>query len=51
MFKKILIPVDGSDLALRAAATGVQLAKEVNAQVVFLHAMAPYMMDADARAG
>ncbi|MBL8309405.1 MAG: universal stress protein [Burkholderiales bacterium] len=43
MFKKVLIPVDGSDLALRAAATGVQLAKEVNAQVVFLHAMAPYI--------
>ena len=37
MFKKILIPVDGSDLSLRAAATGVQLAKEVGAQVVFLH--------------
>lgn len=43
MFKKILIPVDGSDLSLRAAATGVQLAKEVGAQVVFLHGMAPYI--------
>lgn len=44
MFKKILIPVDGSDLALRAATTGVQLAKEVGAHVVFLHAMAPYIV-------
>lgn len=44
MFKKILIPVDGSELALRAAATGVQLAKEVGAHVVFLHAMAPYIV-------
>lgn len=43
MFKKILIPVDGSDLALKAAATGVNLAKEVGAEVVFLHAMAPYI--------
>jgi len=43
MFKKILIPVDGSDLALKAAATGVKLAKEVGAEVVFLHAMAPYI--------
>lgn len=43
MFKKILIPVDGSDLALKAAATGVKLAKEVSAEVVFLHAMAPYI--------
>lgn len=43
MFKKILIPVDGSDLSLRAAATAVQLAREVGAQVVFLHAMAPYI--------
>jgi nucleotide-binding universal stress UspA family protein len=43
MFKKILIPVDGSDLALKAAATGVKLAKDVGAKVVFLHAMAPYI--------
>lgn len=43
MFKKILIPVDGSDLALKAAGTGVNLAKEVGAEVVFLHAMTPYI--------
>lgn len=43
MFKKILIPVDGSDLALKAAETGVKLASEVGAAVVFLHAMAPYI--------
>ena len=28
MFKKILIPIDGSELALRAAAMAVNLAKE-----------------------
>jgi nucleotide-binding universal stress UspA family protein len=43
MFKKILIPVDGSELALRAVVMGVKLASEVNAQVVFLHAKAPYI--------
>jgi nucleotide-binding universal stress UspA family protein len=43
MFKKILIPVDGSDLALKAASTAVKLAKEVGAEVVFLNAMAPYI--------
>ena len=43
MFRRFLIPVDGSDLSLRAA-TGVQLVKEVvGAQVVFLHGMAPYI--------
>ena len=43
MFKKILIPVDGSELALKAVATGVKLAAEVSAQVVFLHARSPYI--------
>jgi nucleotide-binding universal stress UspA family protein len=43
MFKKILIPIDGSELALKAVATGVKLASEVGAQVVFLHARAPYI--------
>jgi nucleotide-binding universal stress UspA family protein len=43
MFKKILIPIDGSELALRAAATGVNLAKEAGGEVVFLHAIVPYI--------
>jgi nucleotide-binding universal stress UspA family protein len=43
MFKKILIPIDGSELALRAAAMGVNLAKEFNGEVVFLHAIVPYI--------
>jgi nucleotide-binding universal stress UspA family protein len=43
MFKKILIPIDGSELALKAVATGVKLASEVGARVVFLHAKAPYI--------
>ena len=44
MFKKILIPVDGSDLSTRAAGAGIQLAKELNAAVVFVNATAPYIM-------
>ena len=43
MFKKILIPIDGSELALKAVATGVKLASELGAQVIFLHAKAPYI--------
>lgn len=43
MFKKILIPIDGSDLSTQAAGTGIQLAKEVGAAVVFVHAMQPYI--------
>jgi len=43
MFKKILIPVDGSDLSTQAAGTGIQLAKEVGAAVVFVHAVQPYI--------
>jgi nucleotide-binding universal stress UspA family protein len=44
MFKKILIPVDGSDLSARAADCGIRLAKEMNATVIFVHAMAPYIV-------
>ena len=43
MFNRILIPIDGSELALKAVATGVKLASELGAQVVFLHAMEPYI--------
>ena len=43
MFKRILIPIDGSDLALKSVATGVKLASELGAQVIFLHAMEPYI--------
>jgi nucleotide-binding universal stress UspA family protein len=43
MFQKILIPIDGSELALRAAALAVKFAKKLNAEVVFLHAIVPYI--------
>jgi nucleotide-binding universal stress UspA family protein len=36
MFKRILLPTDGSDLSRRAIATAVNLAKELGAEVVGL---------------
>jgi nucleotide-binding universal stress UspA family protein len=43
MFKKILIPIDGSQISFRAATSGVAFAKEIHAEVVFLHAILPYL--------
>ena len=39
MFKRILLPTDGSDLSSRAVLAGVSFAKEVGAQVVGVTAM------------
>ncbi len=40
MFKRILLPIDGSELASQAARVGIQLAREQGAEVVLLHAQA-----------
>ncbi|MET3650610.1 universal stress protein [Dyella japonica] len=42
MFKRILLPTDGSDLSLRAVDFGIQLAKKLGASVVAFHAMEPF---------
>ena len=42
MFKKILVPTDGSALALRAASTAVELAKAHGAQVVGVYVIDPF---------
>jgi nucleotide-binding universal stress UspA family protein len=42
MFKHILLPTDGSDLSLRAAKLGIELAKACGARVHALHVVAPY---------
>jgi nucleotide-binding universal stress UspA family protein len=42
MFKHILIPTDGSDLARKALLYGVQLAKESKAKVTALTVRPPY---------
>ena len=42
MFKRILLPTDGSDLSMRAVDTGIALAASLSAEVYAFHAMAPY---------
>ena len=42
MFKKILVPTDGSVLAAKATATAVQLAKVHGAQVVGVYVIDPF---------
>ncbi|MEQ4619127.1 MAG: universal stress protein, partial [Corticimicrobacter sp.] len=37
MFKKVLIPTDGSELAAQAANAGITFARSINAEVVALH--------------
>jgi nucleotide-binding universal stress UspA family protein len=48
MFKRILIPTDGSQLALQAAAAGVTFAREIGAALVGYHGLEvahPYAFD------
>ena len=42
MFKKILIPTDGSPLSAQAANKGVCLARQIGAEVVALHVSQPF---------
>jgi nucleotide-binding universal stress UspA family protein len=43
MFKRILVPVDGSELSTRAAKTAMTLAREHGASLVLLHVTLPYV--------
>ncbi|WP_243041210.1 universal stress protein [Dyella sedimenti] len=42
MFKRILLPTDGSDLSLRAVDLGIALAAQLGASVYAFHAMQPF---------
>ncbi len=42
MFKKILVPTDGSDMAQKAAMTAAELAKNQGAQVVGIYVIDPF---------
>jgi len=42
MFKHILLPTDGSELALRAVDTGIALAAKLGAKVHAFHVAAPF---------
>ncbi|WP_266182239.1 universal stress protein [Dyella humicola] len=41
MYKHILLPIDGSELSLRAARAGIELARICQAPVYALHVVAP----------
>lgn len=42
MFKKILIPIDGSPLAKQAAQAGIDFAKSIDASVVIVNVLPPF---------
>ncbi|WP_430390071.1 universal stress protein [Dyella sp. 20L07] len=42
MFKHILVPIDGSELSIRAAKTAIELAKLSHARVSAIHVIAPF---------
>ncbi|GHC43762.1 universal stress protein [Alcaligenes pakistanensis] len=42
MFKKILIPTDGSELSAQAANKGVTFARQIGAEVLALHVTQPF---------
>jgi nucleotide-binding universal stress UspA family protein len=42
MFKKILLPTDGSDLSAKAIQGGLEFAKALNASVVGVTVVEPY---------
>ena len=41
MFKRILLPIDGSELSLRAVDMGIELAAKIGASVYAFHVIAP----------
>lgn len=43
MFKNILVPTDGSRLALKGAKAGIQLAKALRARVTAVYVIPPFM--------
>ncbi len=42
MFKHILLPIDGSELSVRAASQGIELAKLCKGKVYALHVIPPF---------
>jgi nucleotide-binding universal stress UspA family protein len=51
MFKHLLLPTDGSPLALKGVKTGVRLAKALGARVTGVYVVAPYMPPITPEAG
>ncbi|QUD89542.1 universal stress protein [Phenylobacterium montanum] len=48
MFKHIMIAVDGGDPAVRAAETGMALARSLGAEVALFHAFEPHALEVQA---
>lgn len=42
MFKRLLVPTDGSELSLRAAKTAIEMAAALHAGVLAVHVVAPF---------
>lgn len=42
MFKRLLLPTDGSDLSTRAVDTGIALAASLGAEIYAFHVVAPF---------
>jgi nucleotide-binding universal stress UspA family protein len=51
MFKHILLPTDGSALAMKGVKTGVRLAKALGARVTGVYVVAPYIPPITPEAG
>jgi nucleotide-binding universal stress UspA family protein len=51
MFKHLLLPTDGSPLALKGVKTGVRLAKALGARVTGVYVIAPYIPPMSPEAG
>jgi len=51
LFQRILIPIDGSRLSLKAAKQGIYIARKLESKVVFLYVIDVRMIEASSLAG
>ena len=51
MFERILVPIDGSQLSLKAAKQGVYIAKKLESEVVFLYVIDVRMIETSSLTG
>jgi len=51
LFQRILIPIDGSQLSLKAAKQGIYIARKLESKVVFLYVIDVRMIEASSLAG
>ena len=51
MFERILVPIDGSQLSLKAAKQGIYIAKKLESEVVFLYVIDVRMIETSSLTG